>query len=184
MACKSLGDYYHEHQQYEQALECYQEEAAAFDRLKKRLETSKAHRMIGEMFMLLEKFDNALKHELIYLSEHFDLFPMAANNIRSIFTNFQLIYLIPDTVVELKNRIEEQRAYATIGRIYLTIAQSSTSKTADELAKARRNAEKHFLRSLLICKRYNSRIYDLRTTNVLINVFSTVFLQPKRFTET
>lgn len=69
MACKNLGDYYQENQQYAKALECYQEEAAAFERLGNRLETSKAHRMIGEMFMLLEQFDDALKHELIYLSE-------------------------------------------------------------------------------------------------------------------
>lgn len=75
LACKSLGDYYHEHQQYAQALECYQEEAAAFERLSNRLETSKAHRMIGEMYMLLEKFDDALKHELIYLSEFRPLCP-------------------------------------------------------------------------------------------------------------
>lgn len=71
LACKSLGDYYHESQQYAKALESYQEEAAAFERLGDRLETSKAHRMIGEMFMLLEQFDDALKHELIYLSKFF-----------------------------------------------------------------------------------------------------------------
>lgn len=68
VVCKNLGDLYHEHQQYEQALECYKEEANTYEILGKRLEKSKAHRMIGEMYMLLENFDEALKHELIYLS--------------------------------------------------------------------------------------------------------------------
>lgn len=68
-ACKSLGDWYHENQQYEKALDCYKEEAKAYESLGKRFEKSRAHRMIGEMYMLLENFDEALKHELIYLSE-------------------------------------------------------------------------------------------------------------------
>lgn len=68
-ACKSLGDWYHENQQYEKALDCYKEEADAYGTLGKRFEKSKAHRMIGEMYMLLENFDEALKHELIYLSK-------------------------------------------------------------------------------------------------------------------
>lgn len=68
VACKNLGDWYHENQQYENALECYKEEAKAYELLGKRMEKSKAHRMIGEMYMLLENFDEALKHELVYLS--------------------------------------------------------------------------------------------------------------------
>lgn len=69
LVCKSLGDWYHDNQQYQQALECYKDEAKAFERLGNRLETAKAHRMVGEMFMLLEQFEDALKHELIYLSK-------------------------------------------------------------------------------------------------------------------
>lgn len=67
VAYKNLGDWYHENQQYENALECYQEEADVYESLGKRLEKAKAHRMVGEMYMLLEKFEDALKHELIYL---------------------------------------------------------------------------------------------------------------------
>lgn len=69
LACKNLGDCYHENHQYEKALECYKEEAKVYESLSKRLENSKAHRMIGEMYMLLEQFENALKHELVYLSQ-------------------------------------------------------------------------------------------------------------------
>lgn len=69
IAHKNLGDWYHENQQYENALECYKEEASVYDSLGKRIEKAKAHRMIGEMYMLLEKFEEALNHELIYLSK-------------------------------------------------------------------------------------------------------------------
>lgn len=69
VACKNLGDYYHENQQYEEALECYKQEAAAYQVLGKCMENAMANRMIGEMYMLLENFDDALKHELIYLSK-------------------------------------------------------------------------------------------------------------------
>lgn len=68
VVCKNLGDLYHENQQYENAIGCYKEEANAYELLGKRLENSKAHRMIGEMYMLLENFDEALRHELIYLN--------------------------------------------------------------------------------------------------------------------
>lgn len=71
VACKHLADCYHENHQYENALACYKEEANAYELLGKRLDKAKAHRMIGEMYMLLEKFDEALKHELVYLSTSF-----------------------------------------------------------------------------------------------------------------
>lgn len=59
------------------------------------------------------------------------------------------------TAVDENNKIEEQRAYATIGRVYLTKAQSEINAPhkTDNLAKCIKNAEKHFLKSLLICKR-------------------------------
>lgn len=69
VACHNLGDWYQENQKYENALNCYRDEAAAYEELGKRIERARAHRMIGEMFMLLENFEKALEHELIYLSE-------------------------------------------------------------------------------------------------------------------
>lgn len=57
--------------------------------------------------------------------------------------------------MDQNNKLEEQRAYATIGRVYLTKAQSqlNASNKTDDLAKSIRSAEKQFLKSLLICKR-------------------------------
>lgn len=59
------------------------------------------------------------------------------------------------TAVNQNNKLEEQRAHATIGRVYLTKAQSQLNapKKTDDLAKSIKSAEKQFLKSLLICKR-------------------------------
>lgn len=69
VACHNLGDWYQENQDYENALHSYKEEAATYGDLGMRIERARAHRMIGEMFMLQENFDKALEHELVYLSE-------------------------------------------------------------------------------------------------------------------
>lgn len=69
VACHNLGDLYQENQDYENALANYREEATAYEELQMRMEEARAHRMIGEMFMLLENFEKALDHELIYLSK-------------------------------------------------------------------------------------------------------------------
>lgn len=69
VACHNLADWYQENQDYENALSSYREEAAAYDDLGMRIERARAHRRIGEMFMLLENFERALEHEVIYLSE-------------------------------------------------------------------------------------------------------------------
>lgn len=66
--CRKLGDLYHDNQQYDDALAQYQEEAKAYRALNKATEAGLANRMIGEMYMLLEKFDEALHYEQKYLS--------------------------------------------------------------------------------------------------------------------
>lgn len=52
---------------------------------------------------------------------------------------------------ELKNLVEEQRAMATLGRIYLLQGQSSTDdKESNTSLKA---AEKAFMKSLMLCEK-------------------------------
>lgn len=53
---------------------------------------------------------------------------------------------------ELKNLVEEQRAMATLGRIYLLQGQSSTGSESTTSLKA---AEKAFMKSLVLCERYH-----------------------------
>lgn len=69
IACKNIGDFYHENQQYDKALDEYTEEARVYERLGKNMENARAHRMIGEMYMLLENFNDAIKHEELYLGK-------------------------------------------------------------------------------------------------------------------
>lgn len=67
--CRKLGDMYAENQKYHDALDHYREETKAYGNLKMPLDAARANRMMGEMYMLLENFDEALKHGLNYLSE-------------------------------------------------------------------------------------------------------------------
>lgn len=67
----------------------------------------------------------------------------------------RLNFFLAGTAHELNDKIEEQRAFATIGRVYLTKAQSLSNapQKTDELTKSIKSAERQFLKSLLICKR-------------------------------
>lgn len=66
---RKLADFYHENQRYEDALAQYKEEAKVYRSLGMAIHAGLANRMIGEMYMLLENFDEALNYELKYLSE-------------------------------------------------------------------------------------------------------------------
>lgn len=145
VACHNLANWYQENQDFDRALTSYRDEAAAYAELDKGIECARAHRMIGEMFMLLENFDSALEHELIYLSESIVSY-MRKEDILMFF------FGLSETAVKLKDKIEEQRAFATIGRVHLLKVQSNPSGN-EEMSKSLKSAEKAFLRSLLICKR-------------------------------
>lgn len=67
--CRKLAELYHDKQQYQDALVQYKEEAKAYRSLAMVMDAGLANRMIGEMYMLLEDFDEALNYELRYLSE-------------------------------------------------------------------------------------------------------------------
>ncbi|XP_055384111.1 tonsoku-like protein [Condylostylus longicornis] len=123
-ACNNLGDFYNQSGRYLEAAKEYEEEALLYEKLGTNfvLPKSKAHRMVGEMFMLLSEFENALKYVNLYLKQ----------------------------VQNLCNKIEEQRAYATLGRVYLLYGQSSGEATT--ASKQLKNAEKAFIKSLLITK--------------------------------
>ncbi|KAI8426426.1 hypothetical protein MSG28_005269 [Choristoneura fumiferana] len=72
---------------------------------------------------------------------------------------------------ELKNLVEEQRAMATLGRIYLLQGQSSTGSESTSSLKA---AEKAFMKSLVLCESLNGKInkhelMDMRA-RLLLNI--------------
>lgn len=67
--CNTLGAVYQNIGNYKKALIEYKEEARVFNNLGNNMENGKANRMIGEIYILLNKTQEALKHEFIYLSE-------------------------------------------------------------------------------------------------------------------
>ncbi|XP_054733938.1 tonsoku-like protein [Anastrepha obliqua] len=133
ICCNNLGDFYNQQGKYQNAVNEYQQEAEIYTKLGKKLEMAKANRMIGEMFMLLSEFGKAKEHINLYL----------------------------DIVKKLHNKVEEQRAYATLGRAHLlhgqNVIESSKSNAMDPL----RQAERAFLKSLLLIKELSGQISKL-----------------------
>ena len=108
------------------------------------MDMGRAHRMIGEMYMLLEDFKSAIRHEELFLSKCFYI---------SLRYSSIVHYLFSLEISRLeKNKVEEQRAYATIGRVHLLHGQSLPDLV--QSTEPLKNAEKAFLKSLLICKKY------------------------------
>lgn len=87
VACSHLGDFYNQQGRFQDAVEEYQEAATIYTKMGKKLEMAKAHRMVGEMFMLLGEFDNAKEHINDYLSN------ISINLIYDIYiTNFNVYF--------------------------------------------------------------------------------------------
>ncbi|RVE50626.1 hypothetical protein evm_004750 [Chilo suppressalis] len=143
-ACNDLASYYYKHNRYNDALEEYKLEAGICKELGLRLEWATCNRMIGEMYMLMAEFDKALKYEERHLV----------------------------TAKELNNLVEEQRAMATLGRIYLLQGQSTTNEA--ECKTSLKAAEKAFMKSLVLCEKLSGKItkhelMDMRA-RLLLNI--------------
>ncbi|KAI8426427.1 hypothetical protein MSG28_005269 [Choristoneura fumiferana] len=142
-ACNDLATFYYKHNRYSDALDEYRTEANICKELGLRMEWATCNRMMGEMYMLMAEFDKALKFEERHLA----------------------------VAKELKNLVEEQRAMATLGRIYLLQGQSSTGSESTSSLKA---AEKAFMKSLVLCESLNGKInkhelMDMRA-RLLLNI--------------
>ncbi|XP_017016651.1 tonsoku-like protein [Drosophila kikkawai] len=133
ISCNQLGDFYNQQGKYGDAVKEYVQEAQIYASMGKELETAKAKRMVGEMLTLLCDYDAAKDHINDYLK----------------------------IAKRLKNQVEEQRAYATLGRVHLlhgqVLAESSASGAMEQL----KQAEKSFLRSLLLIKDLSGQISKL-----------------------
>lgn len=62
-----------------------------------------------------------------------------------------LFWIMTAVAKELKNLVEEQRAMATLGRIYLLQGQSTTNE--NEAKTSLKAAEKAFMKSLVLCEK-------------------------------
>ncbi|XP_059614206.1 tonsoku-like protein [Phlebotomus argentipes] len=143
-SCHNLGNFYHESGQYDKALQEYKAEAEQWKVQKNQMKYGIAHRMIGEMLMLLGDVNKSLKHEHQYLK----------------------------IAQEEKDSIEVQRAYATIGRAYLLKGQNLTEKeSAAERAKALKDAERAFLKSLSICRELPGKISNTELQDMMARLY-------------
>ncbi|XP_061393447.1 tonsoku-like protein [Musca vetustissima] len=131
--CNHLGDFYNQQGRYQNAVKEYEEEAILYSKMGKQLEMAKAHRMVGEMYMLLSDFDNAKCQINTYLK----------------------------IVKKLQNKVEEQRAYATLGRAHLLHGQALSETAASNSMNELRQAERAFLKSLLLTKELTGQISKL-----------------------
>lgn len=64
-----MGNYFHLEGKYDKALKEYQQEAELYNPTTNRLKYAVAKRMIGEMHLNLEEFDEALENIEIYHSK-------------------------------------------------------------------------------------------------------------------
>lgn len=65
--CNKLGSQYMEHSKYSEALLEFRQEAIIYQGLDRKMDFGKANRMIGEVYMLMGNYNEALKHEDSYM---------------------------------------------------------------------------------------------------------------------
>lgn len=122
-AYNKLGNLYASENRYQDALREFRQEASISQLLGKRMDYGRANRMLGEVYMLLGNYKEALKFQEVYLK--------AAN---------------------LENdMVEMQRAYASVGRCHLMQAEVESVVESSEAAGSFKEAEKAFIKSLMVC---------------------------------
>lgn len=119
-ACINLAEYYFTKCKYDLAIAEYQIVATQYNAMNKPIDYARSNRMIGEAYANLKQYNKALKYQNIHLK--------IAN--------------------EQSNKLEQQRAYATIGHTYLTRYEDISNSEDLNLA------EESFKRSLTVCKRW------------------------------
>ncbi|MPC13791.1 Tonsoku-like protein [Portunus trituberculatus] len=126
-----LGQELQEIGDYEGALAQHKEEGALCEALKDTIGRAISHRRRGEVYCDMGVWEKALHHQ----HQHLLL------------------------AKEAESLVEEQRAYATIGRTHLQRADDCASNGQEEdKAKALTEAEKAFLRSLSTCERLKGAV--------------------------
>jgi NF-kappa-B inhibitor-like protein 2 len=130
--CNKLANYYTNEAKYQSALSEFRQEAVIFKAIDKKMDFGRANRMIGEVYMLMGRYKDALKHEDIYLT----------------------------TAKQENELVEMQRAYATIGRCYLLQSDDESVCGSNDAPADHKAAEKAFLKSLIICNQQVQQNYS------------------------
>ncbi|XP_071638885.1 tonsoku-like protein [Temnothorax longispinosus] len=118
----TLGDMYFENERPEEALLEYTEQLRVCEELRDKLRCAIAHRMIGEVYASLGDYEQALIHQNLHL----------------------------EGAKDMGNLIEEQRAFATLGRTYFCQAETLIGKTQKH-NEALANAKMAYVRSMELC---------------------------------
>ena len=129
--CNLLGQEYMKDGDYDEALSQHREEAAISEALGDTIGVSVANRRMGEVYCEMGKFDKALHHQNRYLS----------------------------LAKEVGSHVEQQRAYATLGRTHLQRAEVFvTNGQLNNQDVALTEAERAFLRSLATCEQLQGSV--------------------------
>lgn len=141
-SCNKLGNFYVAKSDPTRALREFKEESSIYQDVGKKMDYGRANRMIGEVYIIMENYAEALKHEELFLK-----------------------------MSKQENElVEQQRAYATIGRCYLLLGEHKTTtfNEANNSVKDFKCAEKSFLKSLIICKELSFKIIRMLVVIFLI----------------
>ncbi|XP_043665858.1 tonsoku-like protein isoform X1 [Vespula pensylvanica] len=143
---KELGDLYFQTGKLEDALQEYIQQLEICQNLNDELNCAVAHRMIGEVYTGLGNYEEALIHLNEYL----------------------------EGAKKVKNLLEEQRAFATLGRTYFCLAET-LSKESDRKNNALIDAKKAYTRSICLCQELensNIKLEEMMTmrTRLLLNL--------------
>ncbi|XP_003707579.2 tonsoku-like protein [Megachile rotundata] len=130
---KELGDIYFETGKYEDALQEYKEQLEVCNTLGDKLNIAVAHRMVGEIYANLGTYEEALKHQNLYL----------------------------EGAQEINNLLEEQRAYATLGRTYFCWAESLPGESENK-SDALASAKKAYMKSIRLCNELGDTNIELK----------------------
>jgi len=123
---KMLGDTYFESERSKEALQEYTEQLSVCESLQDKLNSAIAHRMIGEVHASLGDYEQALVHQNLHL----------------------------EGAKEMRNAIEEQRAFATLGRTHFCLAESLTGRSSRcKHTEALASAKMAYARSMELCDR-------------------------------
>ncbi|XP_022917423.2 tonsoku-like protein [Onthophagus taurus] len=120
-AILNLAQFYFKEERYEEAIDEFKQAARQNKALNKLIDYGICHRMIGEAYLNIRKFEKALEHQQIHLQ----------------------------ISKQEKNKLEEQRALATIGHTYLT---SYLEGTNHDNKTPLHFAYKIFMKSLGVCE--------------------------------
>ncbi|XP_052859666.1 tonsoku-like protein [Anopheles cruzii] len=109
--CQRLGELYQEREEHQRALNEFKLAAKAYDKLDRRMDRGLAYRMVGEMYLMMGQFKEALQNVQAYMR----------------------------AAQREGNRKELQRALVTIGRVHLHRAECQPKSSAgSDLKEAER----------------------------------------------